>query len=144
MRPRTLKEAVERMRAGDPRGAALPEFVDSFLLAPDDEARYASIEAEPPLSGDARLDALAGAVAEYLAKQYRLGRVPHWASHPQRRLDQPWFTTDSTAPAMLEYLSVASPVEFRSHNIFTEEQPLRRARSHLPYAKKASARHTTS
>ena len=140
MRPSTLSEAVERLRAGDPRGAALAEFVDTFLTAPDDEARYATIEAEPPPSGDERLDALAGAVAEYLAKQYRLGRVPKWVSHPQRRLDEPWFTTSSSAPAMREYLSVASPAEFRSHNIFTEEQPLRRARSHLPYAKRASAR----
>jgi hypothetical protein len=106
MRPSTLKEAVERLRDGDPRGAALAEFVDTFLLAPDADARYATIETEPPPSGDARLDALAGAVAEYLAKQYRLGRVPAWVSRPQRRLDEPWFTTSSFAPAMREYLSV--------------------------------------
>jgi hypothetical protein len=144
MRPNTLTEAVERLRGGDPLGAALAEFVDTFLLAPDDNARFATIEAEPPLSGDARLDALAGAVAEYLAKQYRLGRVPKWVSHPQRRLSEPWFTTSSTAPAMREYLSIASPAEFRAHNIFTEELPLRRARSHLPYMKKAAVREAAS
>jgi hypothetical protein len=144
MRPSTLKEAVERLRAGDPRGAALAEFVDTFLLAPDADARYATIETEPAPSGDARLDALAGAVAEYLAKQYRLGRVPAWVSQPRRRLDEPWFTTSSSAPAMREYLSVASPAEFRSHNIFTEERPLRRARSHLPYAKMGLPGNATS
>jgi hypothetical protein len=137
MRPSTLSEAVERLRGGDPHGAALAEFVDTFLMAPNNDARYATIEQEPQPSGDAQLDALAGAVAEYLAKQYRLDRVPGWVSHPSRRLAEPWFTTSSPHPAMREYLSIASPAEFRSHNIFTEEQPLRRARSHLPYAKAA-------
>ena len=32
---------------------------------------------------------------------------------------------------MREYLTFASPAEFRSRNIFTEERPLRRARSGL-------------
>jgi hypothetical protein len=142
MRPSTLSEAIDRMRTDDPHGAALPEFVDTFLLAPDNEARYATIAVEPPPSGNARLDALAGAVAEYLAKQYRLGRVPAWVSHPRRRLSEPWFTTDSPHPVMREYFTVASPAEFRAHNIFTEEQPLRRARSHLPYRKAASGQRT--
>src|SRR6516165_7413556 len=137
MRPNTLAEAVERVRSGAPREIALAEFVDTFLLAPDSAARYACIEAEPQLSGDARLDALVGAMAEYLAKQYRLGAVPLWASQACRRLDEPWFTTTITDPGMREYLAFASPVEFRWRNIFTEERPLRRARSHLPFAKKS-------
>lgn len=136
MRPNTLADAVERVLEGAPQDSVFAEFVDTFLLAPDDDARYAAIEREPQRTRDARLDALAGAVAEYLAKQYRLGRVPSWAAQPWRRLDEPWFTTGSTSPAIREYLSFASPAEFRSHNIFTEEQPLRRARSHLPYVKK--------
>ena len=74
------------------------------------------------------MDALVGAMAEYLAKQYRLGRVPNWVYGTCRRLDEPWFTTSSTEPAMQEYLAFASPAEFRSRNIFTEERPLRRAR----------------
>ena len=139
MRPSTLYEAVERVRAGVPQDVALAEFVDTFLMAPDDAARFAALESAPQISGNKELDALVGAIAEYLAKQYRLGRVPDWASHPSRRLDEPWFTTTSSSPAMREYLSFASPAEFRSHNIFTEEQPLRRARSHLPYLKKARA-----
>jgi hypothetical protein len=136
MRPHTLAEAVERVRFGEPQDVSLAEFVDTFLMAPDDGARYATIESEPERSGDARLDALAGAMAEYLAKQYQLGRVPLWVSEPCRRLEEPWFTTSSTSPALREYLSVVSPAEFRSRNIFTEEQPLRRARSHLPFARK--------
>jgi hypothetical protein len=131
MRPNTLAEAVERVRAGEPQDAVLTEFVDTFLLAPDAGARYAAIEMEPRRSADAQLDALVGAIAEYLAKHHRLGRVPSWVSQPWRRLKEPWFTTTSGSPGMREYLTFASPAEFRSRNIFTEERPLRRARSHL-------------
>jgi hypothetical protein len=129
MRPSTLAEAVERIVSGEPRDIALAEFVDTFLSAPDNAARLATIETEPPRTADDRLNALSGAIAEYLAKQHRLAVVPSWVGVPWRRLDEPWFTTSSDAPAMREYLAFASPAEFRSHNIFTEEQPLRRARS---------------
>lgn len=137
MRPNTLAEAVERIRAGEPQDEMLAEFVDSFLLAPDTDARCATIAHEPVRMSDDRLNALVGAIAEYLAKQYRLPGVPQWASAPWRRLDDPWFTTSSTDPAMREYLAFTSPAEFRSRNIFTEERPLRRARSHLPFAEPA-------
>jgi hypothetical protein len=132
MRRSTLAEAVERIQAGSAQDVVLAEFVDAFDLAPTDEDRYAAIEREPNLTGDARLDALVGAIAEYLAKQRRLGRVPPWASGPARRLSDPWFTTSSQSPAMREYLTYASPGEFASRNIFTEERPLRRARGPRP------------
>ena len=82
MHPNTLAEAVEMIRAGSARDVVLAEFVDRFDLAKTDRDRYASIEREPKLTGDDRLDALIGAIAEYLAKQRRLGRVPHWVSDP--------------------------------------------------------------
>src|SRR5229473_1399020 len=128
MRPNTLAEAVERIQAGSAQDVELAEFVDTFDLANTDNDRYASIECEPKLTGDVRLDALVGAIAEYLAKQRRLGRVPHWVSDPARRLTSPWFTTASPSDAMREYLTFASPAEFASRNIFTEERPLRRGR----------------
>jgi len=128
MRPNTLAEAVERIKAGSAQDVALAEFVDAFDLAKTDGDRYASIEREPNLTGDVRLDALVGAMTEYLAKQRRLGRVPQWASGPARRLASPWFTTASPTDAMREYLTFASPAEFASRNIFTEERPLQRAR----------------
>jgi hypothetical protein len=132
MRPNTLADAVERIAAGEPRDVALAEFVDTFDLAPSDHDRFASIERDPGLTGDERLDALVGAIAEYLAKQRRLGRVPSWAGDPRRRLSTPWFTTASPSPAMREYLTYSSPGEFASRNIFTEERPLRRARGPRP------------
>jgi hypothetical protein len=132
MRPNTLADAVERIEAGLARDVELAEFVDTFDLAETDQDRYASIEREPKLTGDVRLDALVGAIAEYLAKQRRLGRVPHWVSNPGRRLTSPWFTTAAPSDAMREYLTFASPAEFASRNIFTEERPLRRARGPQP------------
>jgi hypothetical protein len=128
MRPNTLAEAVEIIYAGSPRDVVLAEFVDTFDLAKTDQDRYASIEREPRLTGDEQLDALVGAIGEYLAKQRRLGRVPSWAGDPARRLACPWFTTASPTDAMREYLTFSSPPEFASRNIFTEERPLRRAR----------------
>ena len=132
MRPNTLADAVERIQAGSARDVELAEFVDTFDLARTDQDRYASIEREPKLTGDDRLDALVGAIAEYLAKQRRLGRVPPWTSDPARRLTSPWFTTASPTDAMREYLTFSSPAEFASRNIFTEERPLRRARGLQP------------
>jgi hypothetical protein len=132
MRPNTLAEAVERIEAGSAQDVVLAEFVDTFDLARTDRDRYASIEQEPRLTGDARLDALVGAMADYLAKQRRLGLVPKWVSGPARRLSSPWFTTASPTDAMREYLTFASPAEFASRNIFTEERPLRRARGPQP------------
>jgi hypothetical protein len=126
MRPNTLAEAVIRIQAGEPRDQVLAEFVDTFDLAASDADRYAAIALEPALTGEARLDALVGAIAEYLAKQHRLGRVPSWVGGPARRLAEPWFTTASPSAAMREYLTFASPGEFASRNIFTEERPLRR------------------
>jgi len=100
MRPNTLADAVERICAGASRDVALAEFVDTFDLAKTNEDRYASIEREPRLTGDDRLDALVGAIAEYLAKQRRLGRVPPWAGGLARRLSTPWFTAESPTDAI--------------------------------------------
>jgi len=131
MRPNTLAEAVSRIHAGAPQDTTLAEFVDTFDLAGSSEAQYETIKDEPMLTQDDRLDALVGAIAEYLAKQRRLGRVPAWVCDPARRLAEPWFTTSSPSDAMREYLTFASPAEFASRNIFTEERPLRRARGPL-------------
>ena len=128
MRPNTLAEAVDRISAGAPQDATLAEFIDTFDLAETSRTQYETIEDEPALTRNDRLDALVGAIAEYLAKQRRLGRVPAWVCDPARRLAEPWFTASSPSDAMREYLAFASPAEFASRNIFTEERPLRRAR----------------
>jgi len=129
MRPATLAEAIERVIAGEPQDMALPEFLDTFYLAPTAEEQLATLADRPPNSGDTKLDALAGAIAEYLARQYVLPQVPAWTFEPERYLDRAWHVSQLDDPAMREYLTFASPAEFRSRNIFTEERPLRRARA---------------
>jgi hypothetical protein len=140
MRPATLALAIERVRAGEPLEHALPEFLDEFYLAESRERQLAMLRDEPSATGQARLDALAGAVAEYLSRQYNLECAPAWCFRPDRYLDCPWHTATFSDDGFREYLTFASPAEFSSRNIFTEERPLRRARSHLPFAKDAAAR----
>lgn len=132
MRPHTLAEAVERIRSGAAWNSTLAEFVDRFDVAVTADARYACIVDEP-MRHDPKLDALVAAVAEYLAKQRRLGRVPAWTGDPSRHLAEPWYTTATPTAGMKEYLTFSSPAEFASRNIFTEERPLRRARSELTH-----------
>src|SRR5258708_33332776 len=103
MRPNTLADVVESIEAGSPQDVVLAEFVDTFDLAKTDQDRYASIECEPKLTGDAKLDALVGAIAEYLAKQHRLDRFPPWGWDPAPRLATPSITTASPTHAMREY-----------------------------------------
>jgi hypothetical protein len=134
MHPATLAETVERLLAGEPEEKVFPEFLDTFYLAPDGEARLACLTDAPPPTGDAHLDAFVGAVAEYLSRQYELPRIPDWAFEPHRYLERAWHVSPFDSSGMREYLTFASPAEFSSRNIFTEERPLRRARSHLPFA----------
>jgi hypothetical protein len=129
MRPATLASAIERIIAGEPQDKALPEFLDTFYLAPTAEARVATLADRPLATGDAHLDALAGAIAEYLSRQYALACIPDWAFEPDRYLERAWHVGPFDDAAMREYLTFASPAEFRSRNIFTEERPLRRARA---------------
>ena len=131
MRPATLARAFELIIAGAPREVTLSEVLETGYLARTPEPRRGARHDEPPMAGDARLDAVAGAVAEYLARQYRLPTGPAWAFEPGRYLDSPWHTSAFADDGMREYLTFASPAEFRSRNIFTEERPLRRARSGL-------------
>ena len=131
MRPATLAEAIERVIAGEPQDKALAEFLDTFYLSSTTEAQLATLFDRPVASGDARLDALSGAMAEYLARQYALPRIPEWVFERTRYLERAWHVSPFAEDAMREYLTFASPAEFRSRNIFTEERPLRRARAKI-------------
>lgn len=128
MRPATLAEAALRL-ATQPLAKTIPEFLDEFYRSEDPDARRAMFSQEPAPTGSARHDALMAAIAEYLTKQYKLGDAPDWCAAPHRFLAEPWHTIDGAEPAMIEYLSFASPAEFKHRNIFTEERPLRRART---------------
>lgn len=129
MRPATLAEATRRIVDGAPQEKALPEFLDAFYLASTEEQKLAAISERPVDTGDCQLDAFLGAAAEYLARQYQLPSIPDWVFKSQRYLDRAWHVSQLDSPGMREYLTFASPAEFRSRNIFTEERPLRRARA---------------
>jgi hypothetical protein len=144
MRPATLAETIERTRAGETLDIALAEFLDEFYLTKDPGRQLAMLSAEPAITGDARTDALVGAVAEYLAFQYSLDRTPGWCFGPKRYLDHAWHTSSFKDDAFREYLTFASPAEFASRNIFTEERPLRRARAGLIPSDRATGRSATS
>jgi hypothetical protein len=131
MRPAILAQAYERRTAGTPRDETLAAFLDTFYLASRVEQRAATLRDEPPTIGDARFDALAGAVAEYLAKQDRLAAVPDWAFEPVCSVERAWHTTPFDNHAMRENRSFVSPAEFCARNTCAEERPLRRARSGL-------------
>lgn len=127
MRPATIHEACARILQGQPWSTAIGEFLQTFYSAGTNAARIAMLAEAPAPSGDAHLDALLGGIAEYLYKHWTFEDPPGWMSEPARYLVRPWFATASTDPGVLEYLTFASPPEFKSRNNMTDEAPLRRA-----------------
>ncbi len=126
-RPGTLAEAIRRVESGqEPLGVALAEFLDTFYLDDSSESRRQRLAEPPPFTGDACLDAYIGAVGEHLARRWKLGDPPAWTEAPDRFLRRPWFPGggEATKPILL----VESPLAFRRRFIFTEAEPLRRAR----------------
>ncbi len=124
MRPTSLKEAADRIVAGQNWVDAVSEFLDEFYMSGPAE-RQRMIGEEPRPTGVAFQDAYIGAVGEHLARRWGL-EIPAWADHPDRFLNEPSFP---------EYMELAkpvflrdSPIAFRRRLIFTEAEPLRRAR----------------
>ena len=129
--PTTLADAVRRyVEQGDGRDGDFEVLLDEFLDAFDTEAdagrRQAMIDAEPPRTGDERHDAYVGAVGEHLARRWSL-RIPAWTDAPWREVAEPWFVGPMGRGLSGLYL-VESPIAFRRRRIFTEAEPLRRAR----------------
>lgn len=122
MRPQSLSEAVCCIQAGTPDRIALAEFLDEFYTA---AVRQPMIDEGPALTGNAWLDAYVGGMGEHLARRWDL-KIPEWTEHPGRFLHEPAF------PDGLELLKPMlirdSPIAFRRRLIFTEAEPLRRAR----------------
>lgn len=77
------------------------------------------------LSGDPRVDALLGAIGEHLCRRWNLGGPPAWTDDRSRFLSQPWFMGHER---MKGFYLAESPSAFRRRMIFTEAEPLRRAR----------------
>ena len=131
MRPTTLAEACRRAQAGerftDAFAMAIGDFLQSYYTAPDPAAREPMLADEPPRFADPRYDALVGGMAEYLYKRWAPFRPPPWIKNADRYLDLPFWPVGEGDPQLMEYLVFASPGEFKSRNVMTDEAPLRRA-----------------
>jgi hypothetical protein len=125
--PTTLAEAVRWSIEGRARlDVLVDEFLDAFYTETDADQRQEMIKAEPPRVGIERDDAYLGAVGEHLARRWGL-EIPAWAASDNREVAEPWFMGmmgKGLAPLFL----VESPIAFRRRRIFTESEPLRRAR----------------
>jgi hypothetical protein len=125
--PKTLADAVRRTAAGSRvLDVTIDEFLDAFYTETDPETRQAMIDEEPPFLGVERDDAFIGAVGEHLARCWGL-RIPDWAATDARDVAEPWFV-GSMGVGLSGLLLVESPIAFRRRRIFTEAEPLRRAR----------------
>ena len=128
--PKTLAEAVRFYRdcGGEEEAFSVlvDEFLDAFYTETDPARRQSMIDQEPPFLGDERLDAYVGAVGEHLARRWNL-RIPAWSDDPRREVAEPWFV-GMMGKGLAPLLLAESPIAFRRRRIFTEAEPLRRAR----------------
>jgi len=124
-RPHTLAEVARRRNVGEDFSFLLREFLDEFYGALRRGVAIACIEDEPPALPDAREHASLGAIGEHLARRWNLP-IPPWTEDLSRFLHRPYFTT--TIEGLKALLLAESPIAFRRRLIFTEAEPLRRAR----------------
>lgn len=124
--PSSLAEAVRWTLDGGTFSVLLDEFLDVFYTEDDAAHRQAMIDEEPPRMGAERDDAYAGAVGEHLARRWGL-HIPEWSNAPWRQVAKPWFV-GQMGVGLSGLLLVESPIAFRRRRIFTEAEPLRRAR----------------
>jgi hypothetical protein len=136
----SLADTYKNIIAGASPEAALSEFFFAFDRAFSVDELISALEDVPPLTGDIRLDALAGAVADYLARQHRFSRIPKWTFEPSRYLEHAWHTCPFEDHGLRSYLTHASPGEFKSRSIFTDERPTRAEGTHLLLALRSMSR----
>lgn len=124
-RPATLAAVARRHNTGEPWSLLLREFLDVFYtVVPTGDASACIADVPEPLA-DPQEHALLGAIGEHLARRWGLP-IPAWTDEPTRFLRRPYFTTPLEALKAL--LLAESPIAFRRRLIFTEAEPLRRAR----------------
>jgi len=117
----TAREMAHALqRGGDPFLAAR-DLVDAYRRAPRSERSV--LLAEPPPTGDPRLDAYLAGMAEHFARQDQLP-VPEWVEAPSRFLARAWFRAEHQGfwPMAL----AQSPVAFRRRRIFIDDTEFER------------------
>jgi hypothetical protein len=120
-----LAEVARRRNAGEDFSLLLREFLDEFYNAVRRKEAAACIAEEPERLPDLQEHASLGAIGEHLARRWNLS-IPPWTDAPPRFLRRPYFTT--TLEGLKALLIAESPIAFRRRLIFTEAEPLRRAR----------------
>jgi hypothetical protein len=119
----TLANVARRVRAGEDFQHAVREFLDEFALRADDRSRAEAIADRPAESGEARIDAYLGALAEHLAVAHGLSR-PAWSVEAGRFLDSFWFVSPTRS---FRALAIAqAPAAFRRRGVFLPERSLHR------------------
>jgi hypothetical protein len=136
MRPATLAEVARRRNNGEELAPLLAEFLDTFYGALARADAQSLLADEPERVTRAEEHAVLGAVAEHLARRWQLS-IPEWTNDPSRFLRRPYFT--SPLEGFKALLIAESPLAFRRRLIFTEAEPLRRAR--MPVAEPGTSRH---
>src|SRR5260221_14351677 len=125
-RPDTLAEVQRLVRVDREKlRFCLAGFLDQFYSVRDPASRYARISDDPGLSGEERLDALLGAIGEHLSRRWQLGPPPLWTEDSARVLSHPGVMGPER---MKGFLLIESPAAYPRRFIFTEAEPLRRAR----------------
>jgi hypothetical protein len=119
----TLALVSERTRDGEDFRYAVREFLDEFTLRGEDVSRAGSIAERPEPTGDRRLDAYLGALAEHLAAVHGLER-PAWSVEPERFLESFWFV--SGVPGFRAIAIAQAPAAFRRRGVFVPERSLHR------------------
>jgi hypothetical protein len=123
-----LAEVVNQVEVGIAWSIALPEFLDTFYLALrgyPGPTPQGCLDPEPGVLSDPEQHAMLGAIAEYLAERWHQ-TPPAWCRDPSRFLKHPFFTAPTER--YKGWYFVQSPAAFRRRMIFTEPEPLRRAR----------------
>jgi hypothetical protein len=82
-----------------------------------------SISAEPPRTGDGRVDALLAAIAEHLAFHSGL-TAPPWCEAPHRFLHAAWYPVD--LPSVRVRALVSTPASFWRRGIYIDRSDLDR------------------
>jgi hypothetical protein len=116
---------ARRRNAGEEFSRLLREFLDEFYRELRTGTAAPLIGDEPEALPAAEEHALLGAIGEHLARRWKLA-IPAWTDDPTRFLRRPHFTTPLEGLKAL--LIAESPIAFRRRLIFTEAEPLRRAR----------------
>ena len=114
-RPHSLYEVGRRVADGEVFDIALREYLDSFYANP--EQREEAIKQQPQ-TPDALRDAYVAAVAEHLARSYRL-KVPDWAENQGLDLARPYFA--GGLESLKARLTVESPTAFRRRMLFVSK-----------------------